>query len=100
VTGDEKLDALGTQVTDLRVLMAGVAGDTRTILGRLDAQDGRGQDHEARLREIERHGTATHERRIVAVELWRNRLIGAAAAAGVLGGGIGASISAALHLGH
>jgi ribosomal 50S subunit-associated protein YjgA (DUF615 family) len=99
MTGDEKLDALGAQVTELRVLMAGTAGDVRTVLGRLDMQDGRHQDHEARLRELERHGTSTHEQRLAAVESWRNRVIGAAAVASVVGGGVGAALSAALGLG-
>jgi hypothetical protein len=100
VTGDEKLDALAGQVTELRVLRAGTAGDVRTVLGRLDTQDGRHADHEARLRELERHGTGTHEARLILVESWRNRVLGATAVASVVGGGIGAALSAALGLGH
>jgi hypothetical protein len=102
---DGKLDALGAQVADLRVLVATVAGDTRAILGRLDHHDTVHRDHEDRLRELEDHATADHEARLRALEAhgtgehgqqieslqrWRWFATGAAV---VAGGGTGAAAS-------
>jgi hypothetical protein len=82
VTEDgSKLDAMAGQMTDLRVLVATVAGDTRAILGRLDAHDGARLDHEQRIRSLEQ---------------WRWLVTGAAS---VGGGLIGAALSSALQLG-
>lgn len=76
-----KLDALTGQMTDLRVLVATVAGDTKAILGRIDAHDRARVDHEQRIRSLEQ---------------WRWLVTGAAA---VGGGAVGAALSAALKLG-
>ena len=57
-------------LADVRVLLAEVRGDTSAILGRLKDHDRRSEDHEARIRSLER---------------WRWLMTGAAFAAGAGG---------------
>lgn len=96
MSDEAKLDTLVTALADVRVAISDVAGDTKAILGRLDAHDDARRDHEARLRTLEGYKTADHEQRITSLERWRWVLTGAAAAAG---GGVGAGITAALKIG-
>lgn len=86
---DDKLDGLAAAVSDLRVVVAGVAGDARAILQRLEAQDRTDRDHEDRIRVIESHGTKDHGPRLSVLERWRWLVTGGAAA---LGGGSGGAI--------
>lgn len=103
---DTKLDHIATQLGDLRVGITEVRGDTSAILGRLKDVDRRGDDHEARLRVIERIGAAEHAElirtqagqitelkdEIQGLKLWRAKLAGIAAGIGAL---IGTPIGAA-----
>jgi hypothetical protein len=75
---------------------------------KLDELLRRGDDHEARLRVIEHRDDPSREHaeqladlqtRMRAQEKWRWQVVGALAAAGVLGGGAGASVTALLGLG-
>ena len=97
---ETKLDAIATQLGDLRVGITEVRGDTSAILGRLKDVDRRGEDHEARIRAMERIGAAEHAELIRAqaaqisglkdeiqgLKLWRAKLAGIAAGIGALVG--------------
>lgn len=78
-----KLDALTAAVADVRVLVAGMAGDLRTLVTGFS-------DHEARLRLLEGHGIDEHSMQIKDLQAevrslreWRLQLI---ARAGGVGG--------------
>lgn len=69
---------------------------------KLDELLRRGEDHETRIREVEKLGApqrehaeqlADHEKRLRAVERWQWKLTGAVLAAGALGGSAGAGVT-------
>lgn len=91
----DKLDTLGTQMTGVLVSLAGISGDVKAVLGRMDAYEGSKADHEARIRAVESIGlpglvgrVAGLEMRVTQLEQWRWKIAGAAAVIGGTGGGI------------
>lgn len=69
-TADEKLDRLGETVTEVRVLLAGLASDLRAALGRAEEQDKARARLEGRVDGVERDLDArlsAVERRVWAV---------------------------------
>lgn len=107
-TPDEKLDRIGGQLAAVAVQIATLTADVgaiRSDLTRTATDTARDlADHEVRLRELERHGTAHHSSAIAALQQWRSRsagyTAGYAAGAAALGGIFGAAAAAGLHLGH
>ena len=67
------------------------------VESKLDNITAAGADREVRLRILESHDTASHGRRIAALERWRWTVTGAAAAAGA---GVGTITTALLGIGH
>lgn len=103
VVNDTKIDALASQLADLRVLLAQVAGDTRAILARLDAIDRSVADHEQRIRDLESIGADEHgaeisklREQLEALREWRSWVLGLAAGVGAIAGGGIAAIAKTL----
>ena len=100
---EDKLDALSGQLTDVRILLAGVSADTRAILSRLQDVDRRAEDHEARLRLLEQVGADEHtsqierlQNQMQSLREWRARVLGMAAVVSVVvsvAGGAVASVA-------
>ena len=83
-TAEEKLDRVLTQLGDFRVEFAGMRGDLRSGLARIDTHDVKANDVEQRLRAVEHQLAATPpdtEARLRAVERFQWKQIGAAAVA-------------------
>lgn len=93
----DKLDALAGQMTGVLVSLAGIGGDVKAVLGRMDAYEGSKADHEARLRAVESLGLAAlvaqvarQGQQLEEIQAWRWKIAGAAAA---LGGGLGYALN-------
>lgn len=91
-------DQINSALTEMRVMLATVAGDVRAILGRLDAQGQVQADHERRLRHVEMDGcpmgilargqaakaTSDIDSRVTSLERWRWSVPSAAVVISVL----------------
>ena len=91
-------DQINAALTDMRVMLATVAGDVRAILGRLDAQGLVQADHERRIRQVEQAGcpigvlsraqslttTTDLDTRLSSLERWRWGIPSAAVVISVL----------------